>query len=204
MTTFDERARDWDADPARVERARAVAERIGAMVPLDRTMTALEYGCGTGLLGFALQPHLGHITLADSSEGMLAVLREKIAASGAANVRATKLDLTTDPRPSERYDLVVSLMTLHHVPDTRRILEDFHALLKPGGYLAVADLDREDGSFHGRDFGGHNGFDRDVLAADAARAGFPAVRFVTAFEITKTVKDRPRVFPVFLMVAQRP
>ncbi len=204
MSSFDERAREWDADPVRAERARAVAAKIRSMVPLSPTMTALEYGCGTGLLGFALRPDLERITLADSSEGMLVVLREKIAASGAGNMRATRLDLTTDALPSERYDLVCSLMALHHVPDTRRILRDFHALLQPGGYLCIADLDQEDGSFHGPGFSGHNGFARDTLEADAARAGFHEIRFATAFEITKTVEARERVFPVFLMVAARP
>ncbi len=203
MSGFDERAREWDADPARVERARAVAGKIRAMVPLTPTMTALEYGCGTGLLGFALQPYVGQITLADSSEGMLAVLRQKIASSRAGNVQATRLDLTTDAVPSDRYELICSLMALHHIPDTDRILRDFHTLLHPGGYLCVADLDQEDGSFHGPGFSGHNGFDRDALAARAAHAGFHSVRFATAFQTARKVDERDRAFPAFLMVAER-
>ena len=81
MNEFDQKASQWDAKPVRVERAQAVAESIKARCPLSPHMTALEYGCGTGLLSFALQPYLGHITLADSSSGMLAVLRDKIAAA---------------------------------------------------------------------------------------------------------------------------
>lgn len=204
MSGFDERAREWDADPVRVERARAVAEKIRAMVPLTSTKTALEYGCGTGLLGFALQPYLAQITLADSSQGMLAVLRQKIAAGAVGNMKAAKLDLTTDALPPERYQLICTLMTLHHIPDPGRLLRDFHALLDPGGSLCLADLDREDGSFHGPEFSGHKGFDRDALAATAAEAGFHGIRFATAFEITRKVDERDRVFPVFLMVAERP
>ncbi len=79
MTNFDERARDWDSDPKKVERARVVADAIRKTIPLSQEMKALEYGCGTGLLSFALQPDLGEITLADTSQGMLDVLREKIA-----------------------------------------------------------------------------------------------------------------------------
>ena len=82
MTNFDERAKDWDSDPKKVERARVVAEAIRAALPLSTDMTALEYGCGTGLLSFALQSELGQITLADTSQGMLDVLGEKIAAAG--------------------------------------------------------------------------------------------------------------------------
>jgi 2-polyprenyl-3-methyl-5-hydroxy-6-metoxy-1,4-benzoquinol methylase len=204
MSRFDERAGEWDADPVRAERARAVAKQIRAMVPLTPGMTALEYGCGTGLLGFALQPYLARITLADSSEGMLAVLRRKIAAGAVSNMTATKLDLTTDAPPPERYGLVCTLMTLHHIPDTGRLLRDFHALLNRGGYLCIADLDREDGSFHGPEFSGHKGFDREALAAVAADAGFRGIWFATAFEMIKKVEGRDRVFPLFLMVAERP
>ncbi len=93
MTNFDERAKDWDSDPKKVERARAVAEAIRNAIPLTPKMSALEYGCGTGLVSFALQADLGQITLADTSQGMLDVLDEKIAAAGVTNMRSTRLDL---------------------------------------------------------------------------------------------------------------
>ena len=81
MNEFDQKASQWDAKPVRVERALAMADGIRAALPLSSSLTALEYGCGTGLVSFELQSQLGHITLADSSSGMLAVVREKIAAS---------------------------------------------------------------------------------------------------------------------------
>src|SRR5512138_2296463 len=109
MTNFDERARDWDDDPKRTARANAVAEAIRKTIKLSTSMTALEYGCGTGLLSFALQPDLGRITLADTSQGMLEVLQEKIARAGVTNMSPRRLDLTVDPLPDERYDLTYSL-----------------------------------------------------------------------------------------------
>ncbi len=71
MTNFDERAKDWDSDPKKIERARTVSEAIRNTTPVTPQMSALEYGCGTGLLSFALQSDLGQITLADTSQGML-------------------------------------------------------------------------------------------------------------------------------------
>ncbi len=75
---FDAEARAWDANPLRVARAQAVAAALRASLPLHPALRALEYGCGTGLLSFALYPDLRHITLADSSPGMLAVVADKI------------------------------------------------------------------------------------------------------------------------------
>jgi ubiquinone/menaquinone biosynthesis C-methylase UbiE len=204
MTTsdFDARAAAWDDDPAKVERAQAVADEIVARVPLSRTMRAMEYGCGTGLLSFMLRPRLGDITLADVSEGMLAVAARKIAAAGDASMRSVKLDLIADALPERPFDLIYSLMTLHHIPDTGAILARFHAALAKPGVLCVADLDSEDGSFHGAGFDGHLGFDRGELAAKARRAGFASVDFSTAYRLTKTVGDGRRTFPIFLMVAR--
>jgi ubiquinone/menaquinone biosynthesis C-methylase UbiE len=204
MTNFDERAKDWDSDPKKVERARVVADAIRKALPLTQNMSALEYGCGTGLLSFALQSDLGQITLADTSPGMLDVLGEKIASAKVTNMYPMRLDLATDPFPAERYDLTYSLMTLHHIHGTEDILKKFHALLEPNSYLIVADLDKEDGSFHtdgSTDV--HLGFDRFELQKKVEAAGFGNVTFSTVYEIKKMVAGKEKMFPVFLMVAQK-
>ncbi len=198
---FDARARTWDDDPMKTARALAVAEAISARIPNLTGLRGFEYGCGTGLLSFALQPRLQQITLADSSSGMLGVLREKIAASGIANMTPIQLDLTTDPRPEQRFDLIYSLMTFHHIRDTDAILRDLHTLLCHPGHLCIADLDREDGSFHDHDTSVHNGFDRMDLAQRAEQAGFRNIDFSTVFNIRKGTPER--TYPVFLMTAEK-
>jgi ubiquinone/menaquinone biosynthesis C-methylase UbiE len=202
-TNFDERAKDWDSDPMKVERARVVAEAIRAAVPLGPGTRALEYGCGTGLLSFALQPYLTSITLADTSQGMLDVLEEKIKAAGVANMFPVRLDLSMDPLPAARYHVIYLLMTLHHIPDTDGILRKFHALLEPDGHLCIADLEKEDGSFHGEGFGGHNGFDCRELQSQVERAGFPKVIYSRVFELRRRVGELEKGFPLFLMTAQK-
>ncbi|MDO9302235.1 MAG: class I SAM-dependent methyltransferase [Anaerolineales bacterium] len=204
MTNFDERAKDWDSDPKKVERARVVADAIRSAIPLTPQMTALEYGCGTGLLSFALQPDLGQITLADTSQGMLDVLSEKIAAAGVTNMRPARLDLSIDPLPAERFDLTYSLMTLHHIEDAKDILKKFHALLAPGGWLCIADLDKEDGSFHTDGTTDvHLGFERTELQKWVEDVGFADVKLSTAFEIKKKINDAEKIFPVFLLTARK-
>jgi ubiquinone/menaquinone biosynthesis C-methylase UbiE len=204
MTNFDERAKDWDSDPDKVQRASAVADAIRNAVSLSREMKALEYGCGTGLLSFALQSDLGQITLADTSQGMLDVLREKIANAGLTNMHPVRLDLTYDPLPTERYDLTYSLMTLHHIHDVNDMLLKFRDLLVTTGYLLVADLDQEDGTFHTDGTTDvHLGFDRHKLQKSVEDAGFGNVTFSTAYEIKKKIGNKEKTFPIFLMVAQK-
>jgi 2-polyprenyl-3-methyl-5-hydroxy-6-metoxy-1,4-benzoquinol methylase len=200
---FDSKARQWDENPLFQERGQKIAQAIRQTVPLQLHMSALDYGCGTGLLSFPLRDELGTILMADSSSGMLDVVSEKIAAQGVGNMTPVKLDLLSDPPPAQRFDLIVTAMTLHHVPDTDHILRIFHDLLQPGGYLCIADLDQEDGSFHGPEVDVHHGFDQAELDRRAAQAGFADVHFQTVFSIAKERESGTQDYPVFLMTARR-
>lgn len=173
-------------------------------VPLAPGFRGFEYGCGTGLLSFALSRYLSHMTMADSSRGMLAVLEEKIASEGIRSMTVINTDLMKDALPQEKYNVVYTLMTLHHIIDTENMLHKFYTLLTEPGYLCVADLDVEDGSFHGSGFEGHCGFARNELGALAQKVGFTRVRFRTIYTFTKPVADGTlKRFPIFLMIAEK-
>jgi ubiquinone/menaquinone biosynthesis C-methylase UbiE len=199
MTDFDARAETWD-DVGKVKRAEEVAAAMRLAVPLRRSMKALEYGAGTGLLSFCLRDALGPITLADSSAGMRAVAERKIAAANERDMRVIDLDLMRDPVPAERYDLVYSMMTLHHVPDVPRALAAFHSLLNPGGWLCHADLDAEDGSFHGPEVDVHHGFERGTLRSWLAAAGFVDVSVGDC----GCIEHGGRSYSIFLATCRKP
>jgi ubiquinone/menaquinone biosynthesis C-methylase UbiE len=203
ISDFDKKAKTWDSDPVKIVRAFAMAEGILNHIPSSTQLTGLEYGCGTGLLSFALLPHFNQITLADSSVGMLAVLEEKIAAAGVTKMKPVMLNLESDPLPAEKYGVIFTAMTLHHIADAGKLLHDFYAMLDSPGYLCIVDLDSEDGSFHGSDFTGHKGFDRDELHRKASQAGFRNIHFTTIFNITKGEGPGQTDFPLFLMVAEK-
>ena len=97
---FDARAATWDDDPAKVERAKVVADKIWAAVPLDRSARMLEYGAGTGRVTQALRDFVGPVTLADTSAGMREVMRAKIEADAITDARVWDVDLATQPAPS--------------------------------------------------------------------------------------------------------
>jgi ubiquinone/menaquinone biosynthesis C-methylase UbiE len=200
---FDSKARQWDDNPVFQERGLKIAQAIRQAVPLQPQMNALDYGCGTGLLSFPLKDELGTILMADSSSGMLEVVAEKIAALGVSKMTPMKLDLLADPAPAQKFDLIMTSMTLHHVPDTDPILRIFHDQLNPGGYLCIADLDKEDGSFHGLEVDVHHGFDQADLARRTSQAGFANIQFQTVFTITKERETGTQDYPVFLMTARR-
>jgi len=199
MPSFDERAATWDDDPGMRERAELFATAIRAAVPLDRSMRLLEYGAGTGLVTQALRDDVGPVTLADSSAGMRDVMATKIAAGAITDARVWDVDLSTDPVPDEKFDVVVTVLALHHVVELEPVLSAFAALLADGGHLGIVDFDEEDGSLHGEGFVGHHGFDRDALQATLEQAGFADVTFDTCHQINRG----DVAYPVFLATCRR-
>ncbi len=197
---FDRMATSWDDDPAKVERARVVAELLTDQLTLGPSTSVFEYGAGTGLVSQHLAPHVGPITVSDPSTGMRAAMAAKVESGTLPpGTPVWSTDLDADPTPDARFDLVVTVQVLHHVQDLDRVLAGLAALTAPGGHLAICDLEREDGSFHGDGFGGHHGFDRDDLASRIRATGLDHVSFRHAYDLRKHDHD----YPLFLAVASR-
>lgn len=208
MTTrdFSRDAATWDENPVRVRLALDVAAAIRAAVPLAPAWEALDFGCGTGLLTLALAPDLRRIVGVDNAPGMLEVLRAKVARLGLANVAAEGVDLEKAGQLPGTYDLVTSAMCFHHVCDTAALLAALVAGLRPGGWLAVADLDPDGGLFHPDRTGVfHDGFDRAELARQFAAAGLAEVQARTAATIARPGADgQTHAFTVFLLSGRKP
>ena len=203
MSEFDAKARDWDKNILYIERSEAVAKAILQMVPVQESMTAMEYGSGTALLSFALQHSFAEITLMDNSREMTAVTKEKISGQEVQNMKPLFFDLEKESYDGS-FDMIYNQMVMHHVQDISAMLARFHGLLNPGGYIAIADLYAEDGSFHGPGFDGHLGFDVDMLAGKLAECGFSNIEHKPCYTIRKS-DDNGNVteFPIFLLVASR-
>ena len=201
QSRFDQAAATWDEQPARIALAKAIARAILSDTPVQPAMTVLDYGCGTGLVTLALQPHAQRIIGVDSSPGMLAKLREKMQAMGMSNIETLQLDLANQPPPPALHaDLIISAMALHHIADIPQLLRELTRMLTPGGCLALADLDREDGSFHA-DMTGvyHPGIDRAWLMDQLTALSFRDVRATTAHVIERADETGARRYPVFLV-----
>ncbi|MFZ2334195.1 MAG: methyltransferase domain-containing protein [Sideroxyarcus sp.] len=202
---FEAVASRWDSNPTRVKIAREVGDAILREVKMTPQMDVLDYGCGTGLLAMQLQPHVHSVCGADSSPAMVAVLQDKIATLKPGNVSTQLVDFERGAHANGSYDIIVSSMVTHHVPDTAALFKEWKRLLKPHGQIAFADLDTEDGAFHGDNTGVfHLGFDRAELRKLLLEAGFAEVRNCTATSVRKEIEGQgTREFPIFLIVATK-
>ena len=205
MNYFDKAASTWDEKPSNIDRTKAIFEEMMQAVPLSSQWHALEYGCGTGLLSVLLHTHLGEIVLADESLEMLKVLEKKIQDQDIKNMHPVKLNLLTD-RYDAQHDCIYTQMALHHIKETEKIIGIFYRLLKDDGYLCIADLVEEDGSFHDHHdhYDGHNGFDPEKLKRILEAAGFSDVTVKICFEMEKELANNVvRKYPLFLMTGRK-
>ena len=199
MSSFDARAREWDKDKMHMERSVAIAAELEKMIPLHYSMKALEYGAGTGILSFLLKDRFSEITLMDNSQEMIKVCAEKAEYHKTNHIIPIWFDL--EHRNFDgKFDIIFNQMVLHHVNDFKAILNTFYSLLNSDGYLAIADLYTEDGSFHGSDVKVHLGFDPKNLTLILKHIGFKNIEYKTCFEVKRESGIK---FPVFLLVAKK-
>jgi tRNA (cmo5U34)-methyltransferase len=204
MNDFDLKATEWDKNPMHWNRSEAIAKEIINLIPLKKKMTALEYGAGTGITSFILKDYLKEIILMDNSSEMVRVMNEKIESYKVKNLKTLNFNLETEEYKGRRFDLIFTQMVLHHVIDIERIIDRFFQLLNPNGYLAIADLYEEDGSFHGDGFTGHRGFSINFLSDILRNSHFQHISHKTCFVIDRKISETElKQFEVFIMVAKR-
>lgn len=199
MSEFDSRARTWDNDKMHNDRSVAIAAGIEKRIPLQPSMKVLEYGAGTGILSFLLKDKFAEITLMDNSQEMIKVCHEKCEYHQTNHIFPLVFDLEHQDF-DRKFDLIYTQMVMHHVDDISAMINKFYHLLNVDGYLAIADLFPEDGSFHGPGAKVHLGFDPEELTKTLNEAGFKNVGYETCFVINRPTGQS---FPVFLITGQK-
>lgn len=197
---FNQEAATWDQQSHRLARAQKVAHQIKQCTALPTGYRALDFGCGTGLLGLHFADSARELILADTATGMLEQVKHKIAERALTNTHS--LDLEHQSLQGG-FDLIVSLMVLHHIEDYPATLGLFSQHLNPGGYLCLADLETEDGSFHAPKTVPHNGFQRTDLEEAYRACGITPSSYSNVFSIDKVINGLERTYPVFLLIGQK-
>ena len=193
---FEEKAKEWDMNELVLALSSAVGSAIKEQVELNDSMHVMDFGAGTGLVTAQVAEQVGKVTAVDVSRSML----DQLVAKEHLELKVDTVcqDILEIPLDT-RFDLIVSAMAMHHVEDTHALVKSFADHLKPGARVALADLDKEDGTFHPEDAEGvfHHGFDRGEFQSILESKGFRDVNFVTAH----TVNKEGKMYPIFLVTA---
>jgi len=197
MSHFDKRADSWDSGDIRVNGAQTIANAIEKEIALQKDMEILDFGVGTGLLGFEIAKKVQQVYGVDTSAGMLEKLKEKNTPE--LSIIPIQQDIVQEPL-EQKFDGLVSSMTLHHVENLEKFFQTIYTNLKEDGFIAIADLEKEDGTFHSDNAGVfHFGFNEAELIEIVKKVGFKDVKIQNINTINKPHKD----FGVFLLTAKR-
>jgi predicted TPR repeat methyltransferase len=202
INSFDQKAGDWDKRVMLQELSGVVAAKISKVLP-EQAGSGLELGCGTGLLGLKLVDKFSKLTFVDSSAKMLEMLGQKINEKGLlGKTEILQLDIDEAELP-QKYDCIFSQLAFHHLHNIEEKIKMFAGKLKPGGFLFIADLVEEDGSFHGETVVPHHGFSGSSLAELLEQNGLSASVLENIFTIEKPVQEVLKKFPIFVVAGQK-
>ncbi len=193
---FSKKANSYDKLGRRAVLAKAAAGKIKEQIALNKDMHLIDFGSGTGLLLEQFANDVKRITAIDISPSMNAVLKSK---NLPCELDILEIDITKT-EPNLQADGIISSMTAHHIKDIQKLFKIFYKMLKPNGFLAIADLDKEDGSFHETDTGvEHFGFERKEFVKLAKEAGFKNCKTQDLYTIKKSYGN----FGTFLLTAHK-
>lgn len=117
-----------------------VLEQIRAAVQPTNTMSLLDLGCGPGIVTAAIAPDVREAVAFDLTPEMVDKARIRCEAAGLKNVRYEIGIAENLPFQDERFDCVVTRLTIHHFLDPRRVMDEIVRVTRKGGKVVVADV----------------------------------------------------------------
>jgi len=168
--SFDRAAQGYDgAASVQSEVASYLVQKAARVMRAPKNI--LDIGCGTGFVAKAAAQQWpgAALTAVDAAPSMLKEAKWKI-----PHLHIVEGDIS-ERRFGPEFDLILSSMALHWLPDPRRSLEQWRGWLKPGGRLFAATLIK--GSFWEW---------RELCANEGLTDGlwiFPPADFAAGFEI---------------------
>ncbi|KAI9020348.1 S-adenosyl-L-methionine-dependent methyltransferase [Hyaloraphidium curvatum] len=138
------RVYDTNVNHTRDSEALVLKTMVPRTFPDDTRPRVLELGCGTGKNTTWLSAISESVVSVDFSEEMMAMAKQKVAASGRTNVTFHIADLTVPDDWSSfnghTYDLVVFSLVLEHIRELEPVIRRAAECLAPGGLLYIGEI----------------------------------------------------------------
>jgi ubiquinone/menaquinone biosynthesis C-methylase UbiE len=117
------------------------------LVPEDPAARWLEVACGPAAISRALAPRVGSVQGVDLTPAMVAKAEAEAAAAGLDNLSFALGDATALAFEDDSFDGALTRFSLHHIPAPQRVVEEMARVVRPGGFVVIADhVTDEDGA----------------------------------------------------------
>lgn len=174
---FNTIAEHWDTLSREVLGGFDLAEAVCAIIP-EGCETAVDLGCGTGIVLERMRGRAAQIIGVDGSPRMLELSRRRLAGPEGEpeNISLRIGELSHLPLRDCEADFASINMVLHHLSNPENALAEIRRVLRPGGLVVVADFDRHNQERMRIDYGDlWLGFDETAMTRLLHAAGFKVV-----------------------------
>jgi len=114
--------------------------RLHELLDPTRPESVCDIACGPGHLALSFAGRVSRITGVDAAPNMLRQF-EKLAKERDVKVETIQAYAEEVPLPSNSFDAVVSRLAPHHFPDVTKAVREMARLARPGGCVALIDLE---------------------------------------------------------------
>lgn len=178
---FDMIANHYDTSE-RVQIAKVSSDAIKEYLVGTKSKDAIDFGCGTGLVGINLLNEFRSMLFLDTSQNMLNIIDQKISDSNALNASTLCYDFETSTQLSIRADYIFMVQVLLHIQDFESVLSRLYDVLNFEGHILIVDFNKNDEVVSDMV---HNGFDQKQLTEIMSKIGYKDIQTKTFYTGSK-------------------
>lgn len=168
--------------PERIQIAKVSSDAIREYLVDANSKNAIDFGCGTGLVGMNLLNDFNAMLFLDTSQNMINQIKRKISAFNMQNADTLCFDFEKEGLSDLQADYIFMAQVLLHIPDIEFVLSRLFDVLNEGGHLLIADFNKNEKVVSDLV---HNGFNQEELADIMTKIGFRNIQSKTFYNGNK-------------------
>lgn len=168
--------------PERIHIAKVSSDAIREYVADAKNKSAIDFGCGTGLVGMNLLDEFHSMLFLDTSPNMIHRVQQKITDLNIQNAKTLCFDFEEGSLSDLHADYIFMAQVLLHIHDIEPVLARLWDVLDDGGHLLIVDFNKNDNIASDRV---HNGFRPEELAGIMTRIGYRDIQYQTFYTGSK-------------------
>jgi len=194
---FEMIASSYDT-PRNVHIAKVSSDAIRDYLEDATQKSAIDFGCGTGLVGMNLLNDFKSVLFLDTSSNMINQIKHKLAELNIQNADTLCFDFEQEKRSDIDADYIFMVQVLLHIQDVEQLLTRLYDVLNPGGHLIIVDFNKNEEVASDLV---HNGFDQEELKELMTTIGYKEIQSKTFYTGSNLFMGKDA--SMFILVAQK-
>jgi ubiquinone/menaquinone biosynthesis C-methylase UbiE len=166
----------------RIQIAKVSSDAIREYLVDAKSKKAIDFGCGTGLVGMNLLNDFNSMLFLDTSQNMINQIKQKISDLNIQNADTLCFDFEKEDQSDLHADYIFMVQVLLHINDVELILSRLYDVLNAGGHLLIVDFNKNEEIVSDMV---HNGFDQVKLTDIMTKIGYRNIQSKTFYTGSK-------------------